>query len=269
VAIDALLLAHVAERSAEDAVMATESVLLLVLNHLVTSDEQKRHEVYDLCSLAVDALRPSLHIQVAAAVQTALEALIRVNTSTDQQLETEARLWELALRVQCNAISYWDDEYRQRAMGLFTTPSMLNHSCCPTVGKLCLAAHDLKVLSHEQLFLARHARAHTQARDWLSLSLVALKEIAAGEELCLSYVPSDFTVQERAELLVEYFAFRCDCVRCEALSSTDIAVCKQSDRCVSACTCGGWWMPCVDNDACYEGHVCSICGVFRPPTVFA
>jgi len=84
--------------------------------------------------------------------------------------------------------------------GLYILHSHLNHSCTPNVS-------------------VRHLH---QSSNLSRISLVAKRDIAAGEELLISYVDPGLPVSARQHKLREW-SFRCECERCkeEGLTAGD------------------------------------------------
>lgn len=58
-------------------------------------------------------------------------------------------------------------------------------------------------------------------------ALLALEDIAKGEELCISYTSTAEGPGRRAEHLQEHYGFKCACVRCKAAEDGD--VCAELD----------------------------------------
>ena len=105
-----------------------------------------------------------------------------------------------------------------------------------------------------------------------TFSLVALSDVAEGEELCISYTSSAEGPTARSDHLQEHYGFRCSCVRCSCEDVTEeLAYCEildalrcASDECGSGlsvrCTrdngaaalrcvhCGSVWE--IDDDRC-------------------
>lgn len=130
----------------------------------------------------------------------------------------------LLLRSECNAFSFWstDGAQDQLGVGLFLEAAMFNHSCLPNVGKVL---------------------------EGRNLRFVALREIAVGEELCISYVSLDEERETRREILKKHFHFDCCCVRCE--EEDGLTVEKLAHK-----GCGGAWVPREGNSS---SHYCSLC----------
>eukprot|EP00747_Dinoflagellata_sp_TGD_P218782 gnl/TRDRNA2_/TRDRNA2_90984_c0_seq2.p1 gnl/TRDRNA2_/TRDRNA2_90984_c0~~gnl/TRDRNA2_/TRDRNA2_90984_c0_seq2.p1 ORF type:complete len:243 (-),score=48.46 gnl/TRDRNA2_/TRDRNA2_90984_c0_seq2:28-699(-) len=84
------------------------------------------------------------------------------------------------------------------AAGIYVILSTMNHSCDPTA----------EVVPHE-------AEPGCAAIGGVDVSIRTLREVAAGEPLTISYVPTEWPVEERRERL-RHWGFECDCSRCEA-----------------------------------------------------
>jgi len=90
-------------------------------------------------------------------------------------------------REECNSFGFWDDGDEMYAYGLFPSASYFNHSCCPNVCKT------------------------TRGR---SLFFRAIRDIAAGEELTISYVLLNDSTEMRQAALKSSYLFTCTCPRC-------------------------------------------------------
>mgnify|MGYP006197831211 CR=1 FL=1 len=77
---------------------------------------------------------------------------------------------------------------------MFSTACKMNHSCDPNVVVLY------------------------RTRNWgepLAAHMVAVKDICAGEELCISYIEAWETLENRTKALADY-GFVCQCAKCES-----------------------------------------------------
>ncbi|RNF25779.1 SET and MYND domain-containing protein [Trypanosoma conorhini] len=115
------------------------------------------------------------------------------------------RLKELVQRLPCGAATMdaFEDEVRlagknvqhllqsSRGQGVYTVGCLFNHSCDP----------NLQVV-------------HSDAGDEM-LSVVALRDIEPGEELCISYIDETLSYPERQQELYEHYLFTCRCPTCE------------------------------------------------------
>lgn len=95
--------------------------------------------------------------------------------------------------IQENSGNFLNNE----GVGLYTLQSSINHSCTPNA---------------EPTFLHNNHR----------LSLVALKDIQEGEEICISYLDECMLLRSRhsrrKELMANYL-FLCDCPKCKDQAS--------------------------------------------------
>eukprot|EP00814_Leptocylindrus_danicus_P006492 CAMPEP_0116031374 /NCGR_PEP_ID=MMETSP0321-20121206/17470_1 /TAXON_ID=163516 /ORGANISM="Leptocylindrus danicus var. danicus, Strain B650" /LENGTH=791 /DNA_ID=CAMNT_0003506475 /DNA_START=469 /DNA_END=2842 /DNA_ORIENTATION=- len=83
---------------------------------------------------------------------------------------------------------------------VFSLACKMNHSCAPNV-------------------LVRY-RCGWGEHQPLVLQCIALRDIDEGEELCISYIRSDGSLEERREALQNY-GFRCECSKCKEDSHMD------------------------------------------------
>ncbi|ESL06822.1 hypothetical protein TRSC58_05497 [Trypanosoma rangeli SC58] len=115
------------------------------------------------------------------------------------------RLKELVQRLPCGAavMDAFEQEVQlagkdveqlfqsSRGQGVYTVGCLLNHSCEP----------NLQVV-------------HGDSADEM-LSVVALRDIDPGEELCISYIDETLSYSERQQELYEHYLFTCRCPRCD------------------------------------------------------
>jgi hypothetical protein len=87
---------------------------------------------------------------------------------------------------------------------LFSTTCIMNHSCQPNV---LIAFVDAPAASSASTPLPQ------QPTSPLQIEVIALRDIAPGEELCFSYIATDMPAAERAHALSEY-DIKCTCERC-------------------------------------------------------
>ena len=101
----------------------------------------------------------------------------------------QKRLWGL---ISSNSFSNHEKNYQKR---LYLTTSRFNHSCSPNLG------YDFD--------------------DW-KIRLYTLREIKAGEVLCLSYsdVIYFFPREKRQMYLLGALGFKCACASCNVIDST-------------------------------------------------
>jgi SET domain-containing protein len=81
--------------------------------------------------------------------------------------------------------------------GLYSVANTMNHSCLPNVAITCSTNSD-------------------------EVSVLALTQIKAGDELLISYIDEDGPLAQRKKQLHEFYSFECTCARClnEIRSST-------------------------------------------------
>eukprot|EP00750_Incisomonas_marina_P004306 INCI13458.19.p1 GENE.INCI13458.19~~INCI13458.19.p1 ORF type:complete len:619 (+),score=94.61 INCI13458.19:1695-3551(+) len=97
--------------------------------------------------------------------------------------------------------------------GMYPLICRMNHSCEPNVKVLFSAQQEMPRTS------SRPARA----------SVVALRPIKAGEELCFSYIDSSLPASSRQQLLLDRYGFQCACLRCR-VSDTEASNSGNSER---------------------------------------
>ena len=102
-----------------------------------------------------------------------------------------ARLHLNAFRVDIPRLDLSLDEQVQHGSGtaVYLLPSMFNHECDPNVDAVW-----------------RHGDAQ--------LTLAARRDIAAGEQLSISYIDADQPVAERRRVLRHGYGFHCVCAAC-------------------------------------------------------
>jgi hypothetical protein len=89
---------------------------------------------------------------------------------------------------------------------LFTTTCVMNHACSPNV-VVCWADAAVPAAWHHPSVEPASPSAP------LTLEVFALRDIAAGEELCFAYISKDLPRAERKRALAEY-GFACKCKLC-------------------------------------------------------
>ena len=100
---------------------------------------------------------------------------------------------EMLCRFQCNNFALWNGLLAPVAAGIFPVGAMVNHSCWPNAA----LAYDLEDARGTQTF---HA----------------LRDIAAGEEICHSYLDMTVTTSARQAQLRDVYHFTCDCWLCSS-----------------------------------------------------
>jgi SET and MYND domain-containing protein len=117
---------------------------------------------------------------------------------------------------------------------VFPWVSYFNHSCIPNLRRY-------------------------QGDDYGTLEVRAIRDIEAGEELCISYTDLHMTTADRRSVLKDYFGFTCMCQRCT--DTTDA-----SDRFIEVRSCPSRFcqellLPLKEHD-CQVLH-CRHCGIIN------
>jgi hypothetical protein len=99
--------------------------------------------------------------------------------------------------------------------------SLTNHSCDPNVAARLLVPSG----GEEGAAVAASAAAAAAATPAPEIVFTALRPIAAGEELSVSYIDSTRSFAERRERLAATYAFHCTCARCRAEALLDPSPC--------------------------------------------
>jgi len=106
----------------------------------------------------------------------------------DDLPETDDELRHLFSIIDCNAIGINDKRGLQSlAVGIFPNAAMLNHSCKPNAVAI---------------------------NNGTTLNVRALRPIAEGDEICITYVSPLETNQQRREKLESQYYFECGCTSC-------------------------------------------------------
>lgn len=123
--------------------------------------------------------------------------------------------------------------------------SLFNHSCTPNLALDAAAAHN------------HHAS--QSSHEPPAFSLVAIREVASGEELCITYLTASLLADaegqdERRTHLKECYGFECGCSRCSMESTDIVAAARRAE--LTRCTaeeCGtGICVPVTADDARYD-----------------
>ena len=99
---------------------------------------------------------------------------------------------------------------------MFYTTCKMNHSCSPNV-----------IAKYSYSCSAGGKRTRWGKEYPLVVSCNALRDIEAGEELCISYINSDLEYEERLKAL-ENYGFECNCDRCNEESNSKNMTLSQS-----------------------------------------
>lgn len=100
---------------------------------------------------------------------------------------SETMFLKLSCAYQCNGFSLWNASNKEVASGMFGTAAMVNHNCTP----------NIKKYFHGRELLFR-----------------TIRPVAAGEQLCLSYVDTKLALNLRQWRLSTQYFFECRCQRC-------------------------------------------------------
>ncbi|CCW60234.1 unnamed protein product [Phytomonas sp. EM1] len=158
--------------------------------------------------------------------------------SSSSRYAVEAgHLRDVLLRVQCNSLGFPFTSEETVGWSLQETLCMVNHSCNPSLSIIC--AED----STEREGILTYMMGNEKAREIQSsadpseegiveklhpllrgcMALKALRNIAMGEELTLSYLDLEQlgdSVEERSRELSERYRFLCVCSRCQQQRKT-------------------------------------------------
>lgn len=97
-------------------------------------------------------------------------------------------------RIKINGFTIADGESIALGVGVYSTPSFMNHSCQPNAIQTFIFGQD-----------------HLPPR----LLLTAHKSISAGEEILISYIDNSTPVHMRHQQLLENYFFVCQCLACQ------------------------------------------------------
>eukprot|EP00899_Mesostigma_viride_P022154 jgi/Mesvir1/3122/Mv05562-RA.1 len=123
-----------------------------------------------------------------------------------------SRITDLFCKMACNAHTLCDGEIKAYGIGLYPIAALLNHSCDPSAILLF---------------------------DGVQGVLHALKDIAVGDEVCISYVELAASTPSRRKELAEQYFFTCNCLRCVDTEGTDADLAMDCLACPSAPDCAG------------------------------
>ena len=109
-------------------------------------------------------------------------------------------------------------ESRREGLAIFTNASSVNHSCVPNAS--IRYQHEPPQLHHHQEYSGQQQKQEYNQNNrckcnQVILELVATEDIAAGDEICISYggLPGLHSTQRR-EMLRDQYNFTCDCKAC-------------------------------------------------------
>ncbi|CAE8636183.1 unnamed protein product, partial [Polarella glacialis] len=145
------------------------------------------------------------------------------NSNNDRQRFLSSDFLVRALSAgPLNEFGLWNEGGESDGRCFAPTAALANHSCVPCC---------------------------TQRVEGGRVCLVALRDLAAGEELSFSYIDLSLPSDERQQLIWQSWHFRCSCVRCscaeEASSRSGAAAASSVQAALRAfdarhlCVCGG------------------------------
>jgi hypothetical protein len=137
----------------------------------------------------------------------------------------------LLAREECNGFAVWSRDYERVAASLVPGAALVNHSCGPSAAKVTGTGFNVE--------------------------LRALRDLSAGEEVTISYVPLCEPLAGRCALLRHHFNFSCACHRCEAETATGV-----NEPPAHAHDCGGVLYPAMARSRMLRNMPvmrCSIC----------
>lgn len=150
--------------------------------------EKLQHDTMNTAS--ADTSDSDYHTQ---AVITTTAAMLQSSKEYGLILPPLEQMRAIVHRIKLNGFSICDGEYVAMGVGLYGTPSFMNHSCKPNAA---------------QTFLYGHGEPPT-------LVLTAFHDIHPNEEVCISYIDNTSPRQLRRERLQNDYFFSCDCEACE------------------------------------------------------
>lgn len=113
------------------------------------------------------------------------EHMERLSTVVEQELRAFRRkvsnLGYDSSKLQCST----------SGQGIYTIGCLFNHSCDPNLQVLYVDENDE------------------------TLTAVCLRDVAVGEELCISYINEAMPYSDRQQQLFEHYLFNCSCTKCE------------------------------------------------------
>lgn len=163
------------------------SMVHLLINYLVllqqsSSDQRTRilEQVNNLCFTEYSDLDPNIQ----ANINQSLDVITSIHSSADSIREV---CLDLLLRENCNGFTYWDSNYEKYGLAVVPSASYFNHACYPNA---------YKINKNGKIFI------------------YALRDILVDEEILFSYVPHNYSTEDRQHILKTYFGFDCACIRC-------------------------------------------------------
>jgi SET domain len=102
----------------------------------------------------------------------------------------------LVARDDANGFAVWSREYERLGATMAPGAALVQHSCAPTAAKVIGSGFNVE--------------------------LRALRDLTAGEEVTISYIPLCEPLASRNAILEHHFAFKCACSRCETETATGV-----------------------------------------------
>ena len=102
----------------------------------------------------------------------------------------------LVARDDANGFAVWSREYERIGATMAPGAALVQHSCAPTAAKVTGSSFNVE--------------------------LRALRDLTAGEEVTISYIPLCEPLASRNAILEHHFAFKCACSRCETEKATGV-----------------------------------------------
>ena len=192
------------------------------------SGDVKRVELVMLASRLLSAMKFSSEVRkqvstcckpsiITSSQQKRLQTLASVCVDVLQKAESEASCIDVMMRLSCNIFTIVDTETNDPlGVGFFPLSSSINHSC-ESNASVRYGVYDITLWFLRYKQPSGILYRFTESR----LSVVADREIHAGEEVTISYTnTSKPTWSRRHSLLLSYY-FNCNCTRCSTRDRID------------------------------------------------
>lgn len=116
---------------------------------------------------------------------------LKQNFPPEFQHLVESTAYPFLSRHLCNSFGIWElpitPDSENLGSAMYPSASYFNHSCDPNVAKV---------------------------RQGRTMIFVTAREVQAGEELCISYGHTERGLDERRQVLQDWWGFVCNCTRC-------------------------------------------------------
>lgn len=127
-------------------------------------------------------------------------------------------------------------------LAVYRLASCLNHSCSPNATQSfhhCLdaVASDKHVIDETPKQEQEHEQDCCRSHSNVNISITADRDIAAGEEICISYVDITKARWVRQQVLWEKYGFICQCPRCLVPDINDTIICPSNLILRGMCAC--------------------------------